>query len=94
MLVKRGRRCDTARILFAMRADMSNPISGQTCENCCFWRPEAESDPSGGWGQCRRMPPTPPPIDQEKLVHVGVWPSTQATDWCGEWRATPADRER
>ena len=62
---------------------------------CCFWRPEAGVDQGKSWGQCRRMPPTTPPIDDEKLVHVGVWPSTQESDWCGEWRAAvPADSER
>jgi len=31
------------------------------------------------------MPPTLPEISDEKLVHVGVWPHTDADDWCGEW---------
>jgi hypothetical protein len=33
------------------------------------------------------MPPTLPPIEQEKLMHVGIWPHTAADDWCGEWQA-------
>ncbi len=33
------------------------------------------------------MPPTLPPIEQEKLIHVGIWPHTAADDWCGEWQA-------
>jgi hypothetical protein len=31
------------------------------------------------------MPPTLPPIEEEKLVHVGIWPHTAEDDWCGEW---------
>ena len=33
------------------------------------------------------MPPTLPPIEQEKLLHVGIWPHTAEDDWCGEWQA-------
>jgi hypothetical protein len=28
-----------------------------------------------------------PPFEADKIVHVGVWPHTQAGDWCGEWQA-------
>ena len=73
-----------------MQSSASNPIPGQTCGSCCFWRSEGRAEQGKGWGQCRRMPPTPPPIDEEKLVHVGIWPSTQETDWCGEWRGLPS----
>jgi hypothetical protein len=31
------------------------------------------------------MPPTLPEANDEKLVHVGVWPHTDVDDWCGEW---------
>ena len=33
------------------------------------------------------MPPILPPIEQEKLLHVGIWPHTAGGDWCGEWQA-------
>jgi hypothetical protein len=26
-----------------------------------------------------------PEVSDDKLVHVGVWPHTDVTDWCGEW---------
>jgi hypothetical protein len=26
-------------------------------------------------------------VSDDKLVHVGVWPHTDVTDWCGEWEA-------
>lgn len=64
--------------------------AGQTCATCLHWRPETTTEPGVDWGQCRRMPPAMPPIHDEKLVHVGVWPHTQETDWCGEW----TDRDR
>jgi hypothetical protein len=60
--------------------------SGQACDSCRFWR----QGPAGGrgpdWGECRRMPPTLPPIEEDKLLHVGVWPHTAGDDWCGEWQ--------
>jgi hypothetical protein len=49
------------------------------------WRPEKAGEQLVGWGQCRRMPPAMPPIQDDKLVHVGLWPHTQESDWCGEW---------
>ena len=59
---------------------------GQACATCTFWRPDTVGDRPADWGQCRRMPPTMPPIEADKIVHVGVWPHTQAGDWCGEWQ--------
>lgn len=32
------------------------------------------------------MPPALPPIGEDKLVHVGLWPHTDERDWCGEWQ--------
>jgi len=52
-----------------------------------FWRPDRVALQRAGWGQCRRMPPAMPPVEDDKLVHVGVWPHTEERDWCGEWRA-------
>lgn len=65
----------------------SSPSPDRRCGTCRFWRPETTSDAPAGWGQCRRMPPTLPAIDDEKLVHVGMWPHTDRGDWCGEWSA-------
>jgi hypothetical protein len=62
----------------------------QDCRSCRFWRRDPASDRGPDWGECRRMPPTLPPIEQEKLLHVGIWPHTSGDDWCGEWQ--PADR--
>jgi hypothetical protein len=39
------------------------------------------------------MPPTMPPIQDDKLLHVGAWPHTQETDWCGEWTSRTAADE-
>lgn len=61
-------------------------VSPRTCRTCGFWWRDASGESGDDWGQCRRMPPTTPPIRDDKLVHVGVWPHTVATDWCGEWR--------
>lgn len=69
-----------------MIAKSPPPPLGQSCGSCLFWRAEKSEDRPLGWGQCRRMPPTMPPIEDDKLVHVGVWPHTQEGDWCGEWQ--------
>ena len=55
------------------------------CWNCRFWRRAGSDGPGPDWGQCKRMPPVLPEIEDDKMVHVGVWPSTEAKDWCGEW---------
>jgi hypothetical protein len=70
-----------------MNASESLPHAGQVCGTCLFWRPEKRGQQTLGWGQCRRMPPTMPPIQDDKLVHVGMWPHTRDGDWCGEWQA-------
>lgn len=65
------------------------PRDGQVCATCLHWRPEHNHEQVFGWGQCRRLPPAMPPIqdEKEKLVHVGLWPHTRDDDWCGEWQA-------
>ena len=57
----------------------------QACGTCRFWKRAAGGDLQAGWGQCRRHRPTVPEVNDDKLVHVGVWPHTDVTDWCGEW---------
>lgn len=76
-----------------MVADAPPPRPGQVCHTCRHWRPRESGAGEVGWGQCRRLPPTMPPLHEEGLVHVGVWPYTQALDWCGEWseRDPPAE---
>ena len=70
------------------------PEPGQVCAACLYWRPDRRGEQTIGWGQCRRMPPMMPPIQDDKLVHVGLWPHTQETAWCGEWRAIPDSEAR
>jgi hypothetical protein len=65
---------------------MNHQPSPAACGSCRFWRQDLAEDRGPGWGQCRRMPPTLPPIEQEKLRHVGIWPHTAENDWCGEWQ--------
>jgi hypothetical protein len=60
--------------------------SPPTCETCRFWRRQREAKYSD-WGECRRMPPLLPPLEDDKLLHVGLWPHTTKADWCGEWDA-------
>lgn len=60
------------------------------CWNCRFWRRAGRDGPGPDWGQCKRMPPVLPDIEDDKMVHVGLWPSTEAADWCGEWQQRAA----
>ena len=71
------------------RMDESLEIAGSphACGTGRFWKRAAGGDLQAGWGQCRRHPPTVPEVSDDKLVHVGVWPHTDVTDWCGEWEA-------
>lgn len=32
------------------------------------------------------MPPALPTVRTDKLKLVGIWPETEADDWCGEWQ--------
>jgi DNA-directed RNA polymerase alpha subunit len=59
----------------------------ERCDGCRFW-----GGFSGGAavGECRRYPPR---LDQDRLADPnddgrfrGVWPETEAGDWCGEFR--------
>ena len=55
------------------REEMNRP----SCENCHFWIPEMETPLMG---DCGAVPP---------LIVAGVtrFPNTDATTWCGSWRA-------
>lgn len=66
-----------------------NP-EGRACDTCRFWRKQAFCD-ENDWGQCRRMPPILPELVDDKLVVAGIWPSTKAGDWCGEWETSSSD---
>jgi hypothetical protein len=73
-----------------LAADTGQPAGGGVpsdgCWNCRFWRRAGRDGPGPDWGQCKRMPPVLPEIEDDKMVHVGIWPSTEASDWCGEWQ--------
>ncbi len=61
--------------------------AAEQCAVCRFWRQGGPAGRDLDWGECRRMPPALPQIDQDKLLHVGLWPHTAADDWCGEWES-------
>lgn len=64
---------------------MSEPTWPRDCEACRFWRQIGMTN-----GECRRFPP-------RIIRDIGhLWPSTRASDWCGEFRrriVAPAHRE-
>lgn len=52
-----------------------------TCIDCVFFIPDAQKL---NQGQCRRMPPTPFPI--QPGVAVSLFPAVRVGEWCGELR--------
>lgn len=58
-----------------------------TCYHCRFWLGFGVRE-RGPKGQCRRYPPTITPRTPE-----GDFPTTQSTDWCGEWHRDIGRRE-
>lgn len=71
------------------RATVGGAELPDCCRTCRFWRQAGRGGPGPDWGLCKRMPPVLPEIDEDKMVHVGIWPSTEAKDWCGEWQLAP-----
>ena len=62
----------------------------ESCAGCRYWfliRPSGEtsSDWAGRFGKCRRGSPVL--VAEDSIPpDLAVWPTTQAEDWCGEWR--------
>lgn len=54
-----------------------------SCGSCRCWKAEEEG------GMCRRNPPSVHALtdDNGTPYTISSWPMTDATDWCGEWRA-------
>lgn len=57
----------------------------RACEDCIFFYPlrtiaESESGAAPTEGECHRNPPA---FDPES-DYLGVWPTVEADDWCGE----------
>jgi len=70
-----------------MLYDPVENTAARSCDACRYWWQEKVRRTAAGWGQCRRMPPSLPSDREDKLKLVGIWPETEANDWCGEWRA-------
>lgn len=58
------------------------------CETCRYWLNSGPDAPdAGGYGTCRRFPPIAAEFtafEEGGMAHVGRWPDTASTDWCGE----------
>lgn len=63
---------------------MTETISvDRCCENCRFWNMRGTE-----YGECRRSPPVLIDVDvpfQDDNGLVSLWPTTNDTDWCGEY---------
>ena len=72
---------------------MSSITGERECQECMFWIPDKTLAKAGEMsraesrglyaGQCRRSPPTFVP---GRSASSGVWPTTEAGAWCGEFR--------
>lgn len=55
-----------------------------TCATCYHWRPSLTA---GHRGLCTALPPTPAPPgpddDPDESFPLGVWPFTEADEYCG-----------
>ncbi len=50
-----------------------------TCETCRFWDTSTSLDSNDDASPCRRRSPR-----FNKWTGLGIWPFTEADDWCGE----------
>jgi hypothetical protein len=64
----------------AVRAEVT-PLALENCATCRFFIPDF--DTTNGTGACHRHAPSPTSMS-------AGWPSTRATDWCGEYEAGAA----
>lgn len=69
-------------------------MNDQRCKTCRFWQVIDEDT----LGNCRRYPPTliqtdhlnevcKDALDELGTATLGIFPSTAAMEWCGEWQA-------
>ena len=56
------------------------------CEICAYWQREQQG---GETGLCRRHSPSLG--SNGNLVGIGLWPSTNSHDWCGEYEQKSGD---
>jgi len=62
----------------------------EACERCKLWDqfPGAggAAEPRSLLGLCRLRPPVmPEPVSTDPQKNRGLWPVTEASDWCGEF---------
>ncbi len=53
-----------------------------SCKDCRFWRKEGKGEETS-FGKCRYHPPSLL-FKGEPFSERGIWPTTEATDWCGK----------
>jgi hypothetical protein len=55
-------------------------MGAMTCNDCKYW----DGAEFRGSGFCRKNPPVLEQRNGTFVTETGLWPVTQATDWCGE----------
>ena len=63
----------------------------QTCKTCRWWEPGGDEFASG-W--CHRYPPVPVAWVEEHADFSSDFPSTNPSDFCGEWQPLPIEPAR
>lgn len=61
-----------------------NVENRKSCSTCAFWVE------GGKQGECRANPPIPIGVDSgmdfDASGFISVWPKTEPSHWCGDWR--------
>lgn len=63
------------------------------CAKCRFYKAKSMKHGEFQYGECRRWPPKPEKMDQEKYFQPPInkversFPMSYADDWCGEWKS-------
>jgi hypothetical protein len=67
-----------------------------SCAKCGFYVMNNVLSPRAG-GTCRRYPGVPYPVGADKMgrpVAIAFWPGVRPNEWCGEFKASKAERDK
>lgn len=62
------------------------------CNNCRYFCPDEEDDPTVDSGECRRRSPVF--CSSSDMMGLGAWPVVLMNDWCGDFEAKEAQDQK
>jgi hypothetical protein len=65
-------------------------MTNRSCDTCGFWDKVSVDSREIGWGFCRRNAPVVICMTPNAQYPETYWPSSQQSDWCGEYRPKEA----